>query len=224
MSLMNRGMIFITFFGSCLAMALTIVSLGTKFWITARAKRISNPLESDGIINFGLFDGKKELNVAYGWRTYDIDVLHLLKYEPEFMSYGMWLGTVVAVCGSLVFSALGSVFVIITITRKSKYARGAIKLYLWNFLALFSQIITIILWLTQFYMKLQFNVLSREDKDNMWSSEGMAELGYSFWCITGAAAATLCNIFIICIANSDRDVEQVISVVEEKSNGAIMLY
>lgn len=73
---MKRGMIFITFFGSCLAMALTIVSLGTKFWITSRAKRTSNPLESDGIINFGLFDGKKELNVAYGWRIYDIDGKH----------------------------------------------------------------------------------------------------------------------------------------------------
>lgn len=42
--------------------------------------------------------------------------------------------------------------------------------------------------------------------------------------MTGAAAAILCNIFILCIANSDDDVEQVISVVEEKTNGAIMLY
>ncbi|XP_045472940.1 clarin-3 [Harmonia axyridis] len=224
MSLMKRGMIFITFFGSCLAMALTIVSLGTKFWITSRAKRTSNPLESDGIINFGLFDGKKELNVAYGWRSYDIDVLHLLKFEPEFMNYSIWLGTVVTVCGSLVFSALGAVFTIITVSRRSKYTKGSVKLYLWNFLALLSQIGAIILWLVQFYMKLQYNVLSREDKDNMWSSEGLSELGYSFWCVTGAAAATLCNIFIICIANSDDDVEQVISVVEEKTNGAIMLY
>ncbi|KAK9890719.1 hypothetical protein WA026_012067 [Henosepilachna vigintioctopunctata] len=180
MSLMKRGMIFITFFGSCLSMALTIVSLGTKYWITARAKRTSNPLESDGIINFGLFDGKKELNVAYGWRTYDIDVMHLLKYEPEFMIYGLWLGTVV-ICGSLIFSALGALFVIITITRKSKYSRGALKLYLWNILALLAQLCATALWLVQFYVKIQYNVLSREDQDNMWSSEGMSDLGYSFW-------------------------------------------
>jgi hypothetical protein len=38
----------------------------------ARARRVSNPEESDGRIHFGLFEGKKELNVAYGWRTYDV--------------------------------------------------------------------------------------------------------------------------------------------------------
>lgn len=47
--------------------------------------------------------------------------------------------------------------------------------------AVLSQLAAIILWLIQFYLKLQYNVLSREDKDNMWSSEGMTELGYSFW-------------------------------------------
>lgn len=66
-------MIFLTFFGSCIAMALLVASLGTKQWVNAKAKRLKNPMESDGKINFGLFDGKKELNVAYGWRTYEID-------------------------------------------------------------------------------------------------------------------------------------------------------
>lgn len=36
-------------------------------------------------------------------------------------------------------------------------------------------------WVTQFYMKIQENVMTREDRDNMWTSQGMAELGYSFW-------------------------------------------
>jgi hypothetical protein len=65
-------MIFVTFFGSCLGIALLVAALGTKFWVVARARRVSNPEESDGRIHFGLFEGKKELNVAYGWRTYDV--------------------------------------------------------------------------------------------------------------------------------------------------------
>lgn len=73
MSTFRRGMIFLTFIGSCFAIALLIASLGTKQWINSGAKRTTNPQESDGKIHFGLFDGKKELNVAYGWRTYDID-------------------------------------------------------------------------------------------------------------------------------------------------------
>lgn len=73
MNVFRRGMIFLTFIGSCFAIALLVASLGTKQWVNARAKRTSNPHESDGKIQFGLFDGKKELNVAYGWRTYDIN-------------------------------------------------------------------------------------------------------------------------------------------------------
>lgn len=36
-------------------------------------------------------------------------------------------------------------------------------------------------WVTQFYLKIRDNVMTREDRDNMWTSQGMAELGYSFW-------------------------------------------
>lgn len=73
MNLFKKGMIFATFFLSCLSIALLVASLGTQFWVVARARRTSNPHESDGRVNFGLFQGKKELNVAYGWRTYEID-------------------------------------------------------------------------------------------------------------------------------------------------------
>nr|CAD7439878.1 unnamed protein product [Timema bartmani] len=73
MTLFKRGMIFVTFFGSCLSLGLLVAALGTKYWVVAHAKRVTNPEESDGKINFGLFQGRKELNVAYGWRTYQID-------------------------------------------------------------------------------------------------------------------------------------------------------
>lgn len=36
-------------------------------------------------------------------------------------------------------------------------------------------------WLTQYFLKLQYNVMMQEDRKNMWTSEGMAELGMSFW-------------------------------------------
>lgn len=36
-------------------------------------------------------------------------------------------------------------------------------------------------WIAEYYLRIQNNVLTREDRDNMWTSQGMAELGYSFW-------------------------------------------
>lgn len=40
----------------------------------------------------------------------------------------------------------------------------------------------------------------------------------------GAAAASFVNIIIIFIAKMEKDVETIVPVLEEKTNGAIMLY
>nr|XP_022918203.1 uncharacterized protein LOC111427336 [Onthophagus taurus] len=225
MTMFKRAMIFVTFFGSCFAIALLVASLGTKQWVNAVAKRTINPEESQGRINFGLFDGKKDLNVAYGWRTYPIDVVHLLKYEPEFLNYWLWLGTITCVCAGLLLSALSGVFAAINAgTNSSNCLLTSKRLYLWNFLAMLSNLGAIGFWLLQYYFKLQSNVLSREELENMWTSENMADLGYSFWFVVGAAAANFINIIILLIANSDGNKETVIPMLEEKTNGAIMLY
>lgn len=39
------------------------------------------------------------------------------------------------------------------------------------------------LWVFEYYTKLQYNVLTKEDQANKWSSEGMADFGRSFWWI-----------------------------------------
>nr|XP_023029077.1 uncharacterized protein LOC111517230 [Leptinotarsa decemlineata] len=182
MSYFKRGVIFITFFVACISVALLVASLGTKHWVEARAKRVKNPIESDGKIHFGLFNGKKDLNVAYGWRSYDIDVTYLVRYEPEFLMYGVWIGTVLAVCAGLFFSGLSAVFAAVnTATTTSRCLTSVSGLYFWNLSAVVCDVIAICLWTAQFYLNIKYSVLSREDKDNEWTSENMAELGYSFW-------------------------------------------
>jgi len=69
MNLYKRGMIFVTFLGCCLALGLLVGALGTPFWVVSSAVRIPNPDNSDGAINFGIFTGRKSLNVGYGART-----------------------------------------------------------------------------------------------------------------------------------------------------------
>nr|CAH7733423.1 unnamed protein product [Callosobruchus chinensis] len=220
----RRLMIFVTFFISCAAMALLVAALGTRHWADARAKRAKNPAESDGRIHFGLFEGRKELNVAYGWRTYEINVVDLLKSEPEFLIYGFWLGTVASVCAGLLFSTLSAIFAAVnTATTTSRCLAKVNGLYVWNFLAVFFDLLALCFWVGQFFMSIQYNVLSREDKENEWTSEDMAEFGYSFWFVAGAAIASFVNIIIIVIANMEKE-ETIVPVLEEKTNGAIMLY
>lgn len=81
MSILKRGMIFITFFGCCFAIALVAAAMGTKFWLESDAiQRRINPdktLEvrpnSTGHVNFGLFKGRKSLNVGFGTRVHHFD-------------------------------------------------------------------------------------------------------------------------------------------------------
>lgn len=59
----------------------------------------------------------------------------------------------------------------------------------------------------------------------MWTSEGMAELGISFWFVVGATIVSFINILVIYIGTSEsREPEPVLPMLEEKTNGAIMLY
>lgn len=65
-----------------------------------------------------------------------VAVIHMLKYEPEFLMYGFWMGTIVSVCIGLCFSALSGIFAAINAaTTPSSCLAGVRGLYLWNFLA-----------------------------------------------------------------------------------------
>lgn len=71
-SMFRRGTIFATFFLSLLGGGLVCAALVTQHWVEARPWRTPNPQDSAGRVHFGLLQGKKELNVAYGWRTYHV--------------------------------------------------------------------------------------------------------------------------------------------------------
>ena len=78
MNIFKRGMIFVTFFGCCFAISLMAAALGTKYWFEADAKQRSSQNDiqfrpnSTGHINFGLFLGRKSLNVGFGERIHKV--------------------------------------------------------------------------------------------------------------------------------------------------------
>jgi hypothetical protein len=59
---------------------------------------------------------------------------------------------------------------------------NSVKLMVLNVLfAVLLNLCAVGLWAVQFHQKLQYNVMSREDRDNQWSSADMAHYGFSFW-------------------------------------------
>lgn len=175
LNLFKRSMIFATFFGSCLCIALIVASLGTTHWIDARARRTSNPLESEGRISFGLFEGRKELNFGYGWRNHDFSI----KAGTHPARRWAWCGTA-ALLGAAVVSA-GGACVLAALGSAARARCSPRPLLISNSLAVLFSLGAIAVWLTEYFLRLQHNVMSDEDLANTWSSDDTADLGLSFW-------------------------------------------
>ena len=67
-------------------------------------------------------------------------------------------------------------------------------------------------WLVQFFLKLRYNVLMREDRHKgegqnqtrLWTSTGKAALGHSFWLIVIACGLFVLNVTILALLEQKR--------------------
>lgn len=75
MSMRTRALVFSTFFGSCLAIGLLLVSLTTNHWVRATPRRDAST-QAKGEVNFGLFTGNHHLNLGFGVRSTQFDGEH----------------------------------------------------------------------------------------------------------------------------------------------------
>lgn len=224
MSVQKRGFVFLTFLGSCISIVLLAAAFGTKYWTVAQARNTHNPSKSSGNIYLGLFEGEKSLNIGYGLRTYHINVIDVAQNEPNILAYSLWLSTVAGLTLGLLFSVISAIFSVInTATTPISALTGIPGLYLWNTLAALFELAAVCIWTYQFYLKLQYNVLSQNDRKLAWTSEGMAHLSYSFWFVIISAAIQVTNVILICYATTSRT-KSTSPIIEEKTNGAIMLY
>lgn len=72
MSLKTNAVVFGTFFINCIIIGLLVAAFVTEHWVVATAKRHDNT-KSHGDLNFGLFQGSKQMNAGVGVRTENID-------------------------------------------------------------------------------------------------------------------------------------------------------
>lgn len=126
-SLKTRGLVFATFFGSCLIIGLLVAALTTEYWIESNAKH-HDVEEGQGKIKFGLFSGSKNLNKKFGWRYNTTDgircvfifdgLLKLMKFvfacflvhsliQDDVIQYTWWLLTALGVGLGLLSSFIG---------------------------------------------------------------------------------------------------------------------
>jgi len=225
MNVYRRGLILATFMGCCASLVLLSASLSTDHWVQSNVHRMTSPFESSGRVHFGLFSGKRELNVGYGWRIYAISVGELMNAEPDFLHFGLWITSVSAISGAIVSTLIGAFMSIVNtaITPVQPMAARA-GLFVFNIASLLLVTTGAVAWIVHFYLRMARNILVQEDRDNHWSSEGHAHLGYSFWFVIGSAFCHAINIVLLVLVSADERKKLAKSLPTEKYNGTVLLY
>jgi hypothetical protein len=87
------------------------------------------------------------------------------------------------------------------------------------------QLVCIVCWLLQYFQYLRYNVLSQDDQRN-WSTKDNVSFGYSFYLVVIAFCIVLFNFVLMAIARKieNDDSGQLVQPIDEKTEGAIMLY
>ncbi|XP_016978985.1 uncharacterized protein LOC108044473 [Drosophila rhopaloa] len=225
MSMRTRALVFSTFFGSCLAIGLLLVSMTTNHWVRADPRR-KNSTEAKGEVNFGLFYGSQHLNIGYGVRPYPIDVYTFVRTENGDSSFWLWLLTTLGTGFGLLACAIAAIAAVLKSASAAKRGGTMVLLLAANISAAGAQVVAFLAWLMQFYNYFSLNVLLAEQQQQHWYSTGLAYLGYSFYLVVISTIVVLLNIAVLLYAKRRdlRDRRRLEPPSEDKNKAAIMLY
>lgn len=166
--------------------------------------------------------------------------------NPNLMTFSLWLFAILGVSIAMIFGLVGAIFSIInTVMTPVETITGVYGLYIWNGLAsestslsptaraelcrlsiplagLFSAGASVA-WIVQFVRKLNKNVLTEEEQNDGWTSNGKARLGYSFYFVAVSGALHLLNMALIYAATRPPRRNKR-PVLDKNPEGLIMLY
>jgi len=248
----KRVLTFLTFFVCTACLAFLTASLATQKWIIAKPVRIAflnstsvenvRYFDSDhdgdnddhdehdsgkfkGEIYFGLFQGTKILNYGFGDRVTSIWIKQEQAKNPNLMAFGLWFFTVLCVAIAMIFGLVSSVFAIInTVMTPIEVITGVQGLFLWNGLGGLFSTGACISWLLQYRNRLRRNVLTTDEQNDGWTSEGRAWLGYSYFFVIASLALYVFNILLVYLALRPSKSRPVRQTSDKNPEGVIMLY
>ncbi|XP_016950704.1 uncharacterized protein LOC108024972 [Drosophila biarmipes] len=225
MSMRTRALVFSTFFGSCLAIGLLLVSMTSNHWVQATPRRNSSA-EAKGEVNLGLFYGNQHLNPGFGVRTFPVDVYTFVRTENGETSFWLWLLTTLGTGFGLLSCAVAAIAAVLKSASAAKKGGTMVFLLAANISAAGAQVVAFGAWLVQFYNYFTLNVLLAEHQQQHWYSTGLAYLGYSFYLVVISTVVVLVNIAVLLYAERRdmRDRQRLEPPSDDKNKAAIMLY
>jgi len=117
------------------SITLTITSLTTEQWLTARVlrRRADGTQTMAGHVHTGVFHGRRSIDYGLGERALELNIYAELSEGISFFSMETWLGMIVFALLSLVLSIVGTLFALVnTILKPVSSLAGSQGMYIWS--------------------------------------------------------------------------------------------
>lgn len=118
----------------------------------------------------------------------------------EFIGLGFWLSTIIFLAIAIVFAVVSAVFSIINVAfNPIQQIFNVFGLYIWNGIAIGSCLLTMILYGSLYGSYLSSNIAITDTLQSVvtYSSDGLANLGFSFWVLIAPILLHSINIGLI---------------------------
>ncbi|KAG5677465.1 hypothetical protein PVAND_007223 [Polypedilum vanderplanki] len=127
--------------------------------------------------------------------NYNVDVSAAI--EDEFLSAGLWLTTLVFLSMSSIIALISAFFSMLNILcNPVNLLTSTFGLYIWNGIGASLSAITMIIWSSFFAISIRKNIAITETlkSTGRYSSDGLANFGFSFWILIASVLCHLINI------------------------------
>jgi cellulose synthase/poly-beta-1,6-N-acetylglucosamine synthase-like glycosyltransferase len=141
--------------------------------------------------------------------------------EKKFLSAGLWLTTVIFLALSCIFALVSCFFSFLNIFwRPFRTLTSAFGLYIWNLIAAIICLLTMIFWLSLYFIFITNNIAITDTLliENGYSSKGMSRLGFSFWIMIISICCHIANIGVVYYRNIRLQQEPKTPVIKLKKN------
>ncbi|KAK6765791.1 hypothetical protein RB195_025607 [Necator americanus] len=182
--------IFIALIFYLLSLSLVVCSFLTEYWVISGVSSENGEVTGRSRVNVGLLSGMRELDWGLGVRYIPFSVLGEIQSDVSFYNRILWIFILFFIALGILWICVGIVTSILSsFTPQQDSIAGPIGIYLWSLLALLSLTASCIMFYIQFHTTMQKNLLTAEQIQAGYSTQGLAKLGSSFYFMLGALVA-----------------------------------
>lgn len=187
------------------SLSLVICACLTDFWVVSEVQNENGLIAGKSQVNSGLIGGMREMDWGLGLRYMPFSVFNEIQNGISFYNRVLWIFILFFICLGVLWICVGIVTALLSsFVAEEGTVAGPIGMYLWSLLALLSLTASCAIFYIQFHTSIQKNLLTAEQLQAGYSTQGLAKFGYSFYFMLGALLALYFPPLLVFISSERR--------------------